>query len=446
MQEDARNETIAEEDGDHRDVFQPTTNTGSRRPLYRQSSMDFMEYAKLDLSNTDPYSRYVPCSTLFCLSRVRTAILSRVLERLQRAEHIQSASGHHPYCRPGGRSSYPDSLHPSTPSSTTLNSTRSARSSRSSLRRTTSTLSISSTAPDWYVGGDVGCDHECASPTRTRSRLRKPLKRAPDFGISQSQYDKPTVKQRNSTGSNGLSGSDEEEKLRSMKAKKARTQKRTSDTSSVDISSPRACPKSPADIVMASPGTFSANNDPVKSTTTRKTKQRSSNTSKSADIRSGTPTTSPQQPRGRRANLQRNPSIFGPELPNPQMTPSPPTSEYYPSPLMLSLSPKNFTSPSPAPSFSPTSMNFTPSPRSSCTPTRTLRRVRQTVLRSPRRISFGGLLPSSDDGNSQNASEMYGSFLLEPVEIRMSNGRDGSEENPEGIGRGLGLGSAFQLR
>lgn len=61
VQEDARNETIAEEDGDHRDVFQPTTNTGSRRPLYRQSSMDFMEYAKLDIGNTDPYSRYALC-------------------------------------------------------------------------------------------------------------------------------------------------------------------------------------------------------------------------------------------------------------------------------------------------------------------------------------------------------------------------------------------------
>lgn len=61
MQEDARNETIAEENGDHRDVFQPTTNIGSRRPLARQSSMDFMEYAKMDLSTTDPYSRYVPC-------------------------------------------------------------------------------------------------------------------------------------------------------------------------------------------------------------------------------------------------------------------------------------------------------------------------------------------------------------------------------------------------
>lgn len=66
MQEDARNETIVEEDGDHRDVFQPTTNTGSRRPLYRQSSMDFMEYAKMDLSTTDPYSRYVSC--LLCSS------------------------------------------------------------------------------------------------------------------------------------------------------------------------------------------------------------------------------------------------------------------------------------------------------------------------------------------------------------------------------------------
>lgn len=47
------------------DVLQQTTNTGPRRPLYRQSSMDFMNTAKPDLKNNDNISRYVPRYQIF---------------------------------------------------------------------------------------------------------------------------------------------------------------------------------------------------------------------------------------------------------------------------------------------------------------------------------------------------------------------------------------------
>ena len=53
---------IEEEDMDQgleqsREVLQHTTNI--KRPLYRQSSMDFMQSAKLELCGTDAFTRYV---------------------------------------------------------------------------------------------------------------------------------------------------------------------------------------------------------------------------------------------------------------------------------------------------------------------------------------------------------------------------------------------------
>lgn len=45
-------DTIAEEESNGSDVpLQQTTNTGPKRPLYRQSSMDFMQTAKIDIKD-----------------------------------------------------------------------------------------------------------------------------------------------------------------------------------------------------------------------------------------------------------------------------------------------------------------------------------------------------------------------------------------------------------
>ena len=53
-------DTIAEEETTGSDVpLQQTTNTGPKRPLYRQSSMDFMQTAKVDIKDNDYIRRYV---------------------------------------------------------------------------------------------------------------------------------------------------------------------------------------------------------------------------------------------------------------------------------------------------------------------------------------------------------------------------------------------------
>jgi hypothetical protein len=61
--EQKRQNTIEEEDGDQdleqfREVLKRTTNI--KPPLYRQSSMDFMQSAKLELCDTDAFTRYFP--------------------------------------------------------------------------------------------------------------------------------------------------------------------------------------------------------------------------------------------------------------------------------------------------------------------------------------------------------------------------------------------------
>jgi hypothetical protein len=61
--EQKRQNIIEEEDGDldleqFREVLKRTTNI--KRPLYRQSSMDFMQSAKLELCDTDAFTRYFP--------------------------------------------------------------------------------------------------------------------------------------------------------------------------------------------------------------------------------------------------------------------------------------------------------------------------------------------------------------------------------------------------
>jgi hypothetical protein len=105
-----------------------------------------------------------------------------------------------------------------------------------------------------------------------------------------------------------------------------------------------------------------------------------------------------------RMNLQRNPSMFGPELPPP-----PPTVYPQPAPAhLLGQIPAMGAHPPP-----------TQSPRTPCTQ-RTLRRVRPMPSRAARRISFSSL------GEND--------LVCEPVDIIPS----------EVLGNGLG--SAFQLR
>ena len=108
-----------------------------------------------------------------------------------------------------------------------------------------------------------------------------------------------------------------------------------------------------------------------------------------------------------RMNPQRNPSIFGPELPHNRSSQS--TSHAQPAPThVLEQIPAMGAHPHPA----------THTPRTPCTQ-RVLRRVRPFPSRAARRISFSSL------GEND--------LVCEPVDIMPS----------EGLGDGLG--SAFQL-
>ena len=106
-----------------------------------------------------------------------------------------------------------------------------------------------------------------------------------------------------------------------------------------------------------------------------------------------------------RMNLQRNPSILGPELPHnsPSAYPQPAAAH------LLGQIPAMGAHPPPP----------TQSPRTPCTQ-RTLRRMRPLPTRAARRISF----------SSQGENDL----VSEPVDINPSEGP------------GNGLGSAFQLR
>jgi len=108
-----------------------------------------------------------------------------------------------------------------------------------------------------------------------------------------------------------------------------------------------------------------------------------------------------------RMNPQRNPSMFGPELPH-RSSPPPVYSQIAPAHLVVQIPALGAHPPPPA-----------HSPRTPCTQ-RTLRRMRPIPSRAARRISFSNL---GENG-----------VLSEPVDIIPG----------EGLGRGLD--SAFQLR
>ena len=81
---DARDEsasdTIVEEGSDSSDVpLQQTTNIGHKRPLYRQSSMDFMHPSKLDLKNNPNISRCVSLIVCHLSSLTNRAAASPVV-------------------------------------------------------------------------------------------------------------------------------------------------------------------------------------------------------------------------------------------------------------------------------------------------------------------------------------------------------------------------------
>ncbi|TFY78055.1 hypothetical protein EWM64_g5957 [Hericium alpestre] len=161
--EEKRRNTIEEEDLPYEGgvPLRQTTNIGTRR-LYRQSSMDFMQSARLSADrNSDPFSR--------------------VSNHLERTDRVFPNPAYHPYSRPPSSKGRPNSngiySHgPSTPSSTTLHSSRSSMSL--SRRSTSSTLSSSS---DMHTLPVFGPNARKTRRTDSFGASRQPLKRAPSF-------------------------------------------------------------------------------------------------------------------------------------------------------------------------------------------------------------------------------------------------------------------------
>ncbi|KDQ59310.1 hypothetical protein JAAARDRAFT_57229 [Jaapia argillacea MUCL 33604] len=376
-----------------------TTNTPPKRPLYRQSSMDFMQTEKLDQEGSDR--------------------INRLSTRLQRADRIMTNPAYHPYSRKAGRTtatatrgSYPPSVSlGSTPSSTTLNSDTSSH--RHSLQRTFSMVSNSS---DPYMASlqaamrnprVEGLRHS-DSFTTTYSDMTNALKRAPSFGTASDSTKLSSCGPRERSGS---VSSDDEEKARSRRAKKPRT-KTTSPIPEPPMSPtpPTPTPETPSRV-----GTKRTRSD----TDSSGKSESSSSRSKASSSNPRRPTVS-QRPK---ANVQRNPSILGPELPHLRSQQNIQQIPVRQAPPPLARAPTLITSQPVLASPTPVTP---PRPR-------TLRRMKVVDLRGhdaksekmARRISFGSLAAPAEG------------TVTPPVPAQDT--RQGA------AGLGLGLGSAFQL-
>jgi transcription factor SPN1 len=383
------------------DVLQQTTNIGigkmglglglgPRRPLYRQSSMDFLD-------TSDPQDNDT---------------INRLSTRLQKADRFIPNASSHPYSRshiqrrsssPPRPSHVPSLISGS--SSSTLASLSTAG-SHPHLRRSASTISSSTTSNSrMSLSSAGGLPPIAADPRVQRVRRsesfcgpsmpsRQPVKRAPSYGaLAQEARDKMPEDDLAAP----YPSSDEEEKIRTRRAKKART----ASTGSPPLS-PSPAPSSPSSATQspdssrrmpkaASPEAAG----PSKRTTKKKASVKASESQSGvADL----PTKlGRERPKG--MNAKRNPSMFGAELPR----------------LASSVQQPETLVATPPPSLSAAPLL---APHQATEKVRTLRRVRR--LPPARRISFGSLIP--------------------PV------GEDGHEADMEECEEDRGLGSAFQLR
>jgi hypothetical protein len=223
------------------------------------------------------------------------------------------------------------------------------------------------------------------------------IKRAPSFGSSRNSLESVAMSidfdAKNSDGSS----SDEEEKLRARNAKRVR-RKAASPTLSTPLGSPTLPTSSPKADVHARATPQTPSKLPTRTTLAGK------------DCK-------PLQPRTSRpkANLQRNPSILGPELPNPQLVPtSPPAARRLRFPTgdvpKIPASPVVYQPVSP----SPYSISSIPpvTPQSS----RALRRSRPTAplprASLARKISFGNLISTQDEMSSGSGAGLGSAFQL----------------------------------
>ncbi|KAJ7707578.1 hypothetical protein B0H17DRAFT_1156184 [Mycena rosella] len=380
------------------DVLHQTTNIGigniglgPRRPLYRQSSMDFLNTSDLQDDS-----------------------INRLSTRLQKADRFIPNSSYHPYSRnqirassPPRPSHIPSLISPSTPSTSTLSSLASLSTLGSHprvLRRSASITSCSTTSNSRMSLSSAGGLPPIAADPRvqrvrrsesfcgpsapkesTISSARHAVKRAPSYGaLAQESRDKVPEYFDISVP---YPSSDEEERIRTRRAKKPRMRSESTSTSSPPPS-PSTAPSSPAQ----SP--VSARRSPEESGSSKR-KSKASDKAPESQASANLPKPGRERPKG--MNFKRNPSMFGaelPRLPSVQQPETPATA----APVLAAA----------APLLAPAAPEKV----------KTLRRVRR--LPPARRISFGSLIP--------------------PV------GEDGHEADMEECEEERGLGSAFQLR
>ncbi|TFK75185.1 hypothetical protein BDN72DRAFT_892533 [Pluteus cervinus] len=370
----------------HRTSTNPANE--SKKPLYRQSSMDFMMGAELSLTNKENSAR------------------------LSNRLHDRQASnpGFHPYSRtprsgprrspsPSPPSTLSHTINPSTPSSSTLNSATSILARPSAMHRSSSSLTLSSrTSEDSYLLPAVSRAkpkpldvNPPPLPPKDKTSLRygtnvnvptskrKPI-RSGDSPRLMSAFGATGEKEGNVT----YPSSDEEEKLRSKSVKRLRGKHGTAITASPQSSTPESSSSSPPDGKV------------ISTTKTRKAPRPADQD----DQRRNPSTRRNVVP----MNVQRNPSILGPELPTKTQSTSPKTQQ---TPSWRSPLPVD-TPASPPPSSSPASaVAATPATATGDThKVKTLRRVKR--MPPARRISFGSIQPKNSQEDIENAADADG--------------------------------------
>ncbi|KAG6842363.1 hypothetical protein C0991_010653 [Blastosporella zonata] len=391
--------------------------THRRRPLYKQSSMDFMTTADLkDDEHIDILSDWS-----------------------QHPERLISKSGFHPYAHtvPRSRLSSPacstrfsSRIGTSSPSSSTLNTLSSFSSANRILRRTSSNVS-STSASSISMNGSVACTDPRVQRVRRQESLFPPVpppkdirlapsthkenldssplagvKRAPSFGAlaQEVKRERPLIaKAEDNKDGPAYPSSDEEEKIRAKGAKKMRVKDSglapaaslntgTPPRTSPSVASPkRTKTKAP----LTAPPCL-----PCKSLATPKSpKPKKRSTGEAPSNPETKPRLSGQSATAKEArkrpvppmNLKRNPSMFGADLPH--RLPSEP------------LSPRLQASPSPT--LNGRAATGVASPDASPRKPKTLRRVQRVTL--GRRISFTNLAAPTEeaDADDEDASGLH---------------------------------------
>ncbi|KAF8150662.1 hypothetical protein B0H34DRAFT_678454 [Crassisporium funariophilum] len=508
-------EEVEIDDGSHYSYFHEGEHKplggvgiGARRPLYRQSSMDFIKPSPDEIKdNTN---------------------IAKLSNRLQRTDRSFPNPAYHPYSRiprpPTNRRSssppLPTDLPPlinpsSTPSSSTLNSFSSSSFSSQPrvLRRTASTLSSGSMSifsnssggmplPDPRIQRVRRSDSFCAGlpppalPPKDvgPSASTAGIKRAPSYGALAQEAKAKQVHAAAAVAGAGHNAhvrkhsgsypsSDEEEKIRAKHAKKMRTKTGAAGIAPAPSSPPGASPPSsappspgncttapPSPIVLRRPTASVPVSVKEKSTSISTPKPKSGvegvKSPKSPYAKPIKPTSKveghgsktgkkdkemrPAMPMHMPMNLQRNPSMFGAELPH--LVNSAHSASAAAAAGVRSPPPRGASvvrSPPPPPTARAMAMvvsppaavgkerkESAPQTQSPSPKVKTLRRVRR--LAPARRISFGSLVPGDEadaDGEGDGEDQRMGEGRGERERERMGTGLKGC----------LQLGSAFQL-